>query len=177
MADESVFHTSIRTLIGDWQGLQMAIEHGMGGPQAREKEQWLVDTLEQHFAENSGLHQDDVEDFIAAILDNEFDTIVEDGSLAQLSALLCKHYEMCRDGREREVLESLSQRLPQTRTLAIPMPGYHDSDDEAEMMEHINSTVSTQMNGLHLNGDSSSTPHRRDEPDEDGWTVVKHGKK
>ncbi|KAH9363589.1 hypothetical protein HPB48_013762 [Haemaphysalis longicornis] len=81
----------------------------------------------------ANLHPDEVADLIADIIDNEFDTIIEDGSVGQISALLCKHYELCRQGRESEVLESLQQRLPQTRTLRVPVAGDYDSDDEAEM--------------------------------------------
>uniref|UniRef100_L7M1A6 Pre-rRNA-processing protein TSR2 homolog n=1 Tax=Rhipicephalus pulchellus TaxID=72859 RepID=L7M1A6_RHIPC len=178
MAAGNAFHVSVKTLIGDWHGLQVAIENGMGGPQAREKEQWLVGVLEQYFAENSNLHPDEVGDFMADIIDNEFDTIIEDGSVGQISALLCKHYQLCLEGRENEVLESLSQRLPQTRTLRVPVAGDYDSDDEAEMQNHIDTEVSSQMDGLQLNGPSSSQqPSRRQEPDEDGWTVVRHGRR
>uniref|UniRef100_A0A023GFS4 Pre-rRNA-processing protein TSR2 homolog n=1 Tax=Amblyomma triste TaxID=251400 RepID=A0A023GFS4_AMBTT len=178
MASESAFHVSVKTLIGDWHGLQVAIENGMGGPQAREKEQWLVGVLEQYFAENSNLHPDEVADLIAEIIDNEFDTIIEDGSLGQISALLCKHYQMCKEGRENEVLQALSQRLPPTKTLRVPFADEYDSDDEAEMQNHINTEVSSQLGDLQLNGPGPSHQQsRRQEPDEDGWTVVRHGKR
>lgn len=150
----------------------------MGGPQAREKEQWLVGVLEQYFSENANLHPDEVADLIADIIDNEFDTIIEDGSVGQISALLCKHYELCRQGRESEVLESLQQRLPQTRTLRVPVAGDYDSDDEAEMQNHINTEVTEQLGDLQLNGPSTARqPPPRQEPDEDGWTVVRHGRR
>ncbi|KAK8765383.1 hypothetical protein V5799_031991 [Amblyomma americanum] len=174
----TAFRVSVKTLIGDWHGLQVAIENGMGGPQAREKEQWLVGVLEQYFAENGTLHPDEVADLIAEIIDNEFDTIIEDGSLGQISALLCKHYQMCKEGKGNEVLQSLSQRLPPTRTLRVPIAGEYDSDDEAEMQSHINTEVSSQLGDLQLNGPGPSQQQsRRQEPDEDGWTVVRHGRR
>ncbi|XP_077501464.1 pre-rRNA-processing protein TSR2 homolog, partial [Amblyomma americanum] len=172
-------HVSVKTLIGDWHGLQIAIENGMSGQQARQKEQWLVGVLEEYFAENGNLHLDEVADLIAEVIDNEFDIITEGDSLDQISALLCKHYQMCKEFKENEVLQSLSQRLPPTRTLRVSIAGEYDSDDEAEVQNHINTEVSSQRGSLLLNepGPSRQQQPRRQGPDEDGWAVVRHGRR
>ncbi|CAN8005740.1 unnamed protein product [Ixodes pacificus] len=203
MATESAFHVSIKTLIGDWQGFQIAMENGMGGPDAKAKEKWLVQAIEEYFAQNgeigqfrftrpmlpvvarfchicftscaANLHPDEVEYVLASILDTEFDTIIEDGSVAQISAVLCKHYQLCQEGRENEVLQSLTQRLPRTPTVAFPMQTDYSSDDEAEMREHVNTQVSSQLGNLRLNGQNE--PPAKPEPDEDGWTTVRHGRR
>uniref|UniRef100_A0A131XPS4 Pre-rRNA-processing protein TSR2 homolog n=1 Tax=Ixodes ricinus TaxID=34613 RepID=A0A131XPS4_IXORI len=175
MATESAFHVSIKTLIGDWQGFQIAIENGMGGPDAKAKEKWLVQAIEEYFAQNANLHPDEVEYVLASILDTEFDTIIEDGSVAQISAVLCKHYQLCQEGRENEVLQSLTQRLPRTPTVAFPMQTDYSSGDEAEMQEHVNTQVSSQLGNLRLNGQNE--PPAKPEPDEDGWTTVRHGRR
>ncbi|CAN7976897.1 unnamed protein product, partial [Ixodes persulcatus] len=56
----------------------------MGGPDAKAKERWLVQAIEEYFAQNANLHPDEVEYVLASILDSEFDTIIEDGSVAQV---------------------------------------------------------------------------------------------
>ncbi|CAN8001603.1 unnamed protein product, partial [Ixodes hexagonus] len=60
------------------------MENGMGGPDAKAKEKWLVQAIEEYFAKNANLHPDEVEFVLASILDTEFDTIIEDGSVAQV---------------------------------------------------------------------------------------------
>lgn len=60
----------------------MAIEQGMGGPEAREKEDWMADVIANYCKdEGSSLDQYNLEEYVETIIDNEFDTILEDGSI------------------------------------------------------------------------------------------------
>lgn len=73
----------IRNEIKSWSSLQVAIEQGMGGPAAREKEEWMVDVIANYCKdEGSSLDQYELEEYVETIIDNEFDTIIEDGSLS-----------------------------------------------------------------------------------------------
>ncbi|XP_068034769.1 pre-rRNA-processing protein TSR2 homolog isoform X2 [Anomalospiza imberbis] len=63
--------------------LQLAVAQGFGGPQGPEKAAWLSSALLDFFTQNADLEQEEVEDFLAEVMDNEFDTVVEDGSLQQ----------------------------------------------------------------------------------------------
>ncbi len=60
---------------------QLAVHHGYGGIHGREKALWMVDAVYNWFQENDGIEPDELEGFIAEVMDNEFDTRAEDGSL------------------------------------------------------------------------------------------------
>ncbi|XP_064359529.1 pre-rRNA-processing protein TSR2 homolog isoform X2 [Dromaius novaehollandiae] len=83
MAAPALFAEGVRAVLGAWAALQVAVENGFGGAQGPEKAAWLAAALQDFFQRNADLEPEEVEDFLAEVMDNEFDTAVEDGSLAQ----------------------------------------------------------------------------------------------
>ncbi|XP_025069521.1 pre-rRNA-processing protein TSR2 homolog isoform X4 [Alligator sinensis] len=115
-----LFGQGVRAVLGSWAALQIAVENGFGGTHGPEKAAWLGGAVEEYFHNNvpstslilvltgsglpghlgsiphsalppADLEQDEIEDFLAKVLDREFDTVVEDGSLAQ--AMECSRAE------------------------------------------------------------------------------------
>ncbi|KYO38906.1 guanine nucleotide-binding protein-like 3-like protein isoform A [Alligator mississippiensis] len=86
-----LFGQGVRAVLGSWTALQIAVENGFGGTHGPEKAAWLGGAVEEYFHNNADLEQDEIEDFLAEVLDREFDTVVEDGSLAQ--AMECSRAE------------------------------------------------------------------------------------
>uniref|UniRef100_H9H7Q8 Pre-rRNA-processing protein TSR2 homolog n=1 Tax=Monodelphis domestica TaxID=13616 RepID=H9H7Q8_MONDO len=84
----SLFGAAVRAVLGAWPALQIAVENSFGGVHSREKAQWLVGVVEDYFLQNADLEQNEVEDFLSDIMSTEFDTLVEDGSLPQVSLSL-----------------------------------------------------------------------------------------
>uniref|UniRef100_A0A8C3NKM5 Pre-rRNA-processing protein TSR2 homolog n=1 Tax=Geospiza parvula TaxID=87175 RepID=A0A8C3NKM5_GEOPR len=82
----ALFAEGVRAVLGGWAALQLAVAQGFGGPQGPEKAAWLSSALLDFFAQNADLEQEEVEDFLAEVMDNEFDTVVEDGSLQQVGS-------------------------------------------------------------------------------------------
>ncbi|XP_041330443.1 pre-rRNA-processing protein TSR2 homolog isoform X2 [Pyrgilauda ruficollis] len=80
----ALFAEGVRAVLGGWAALQLAVAQGFGGPQGSEKAAWLSSALLDFFTQNADLEQEEVEDFLAEVMDNEFDTVVEDGSLQQV---------------------------------------------------------------------------------------------
>ena len=103
---------AVSLVINGWHVLQVAVENSLGGPQSREKAEWMVEVTTKYLSNNgqnimcvmyswpnhhcwflytccvvttAGVHTYDIEDFLDAILDQEFDTLVEDGSLSEVS--------------------------------------------------------------------------------------------
>ena len=98
------------------------------------------------------------------MLNNEFNTLCEDGSLEEVGEKLCRYFQLIQTGREQEVSNELQtfkgSGVQNCRTQELPK-----QNDEAES--------STPMDT-----DSADTPrHSRNEPDEDGWITVTKGKK
>lgn len=163
--EESLFLKSIRAFIADWTALQAAIENGFGGSDAKGKEAWMGPVVEQFFQENQDLEIDEIADFIGEILYNEFDTVVEDGSLDQISMKLLKIFNLCKAGKEDEVnqkLEEITAKLQRTRNTANASNTVTTCVQQMESLE-----ISNELNNCddnHGAGDSEAM--------DTSWTVV-----
>ncbi|KAM5195217.1 pre-rRNA-processing protein TSR2 homolog isoform 2-T2 [Hipposideros larvatus] len=84
----ALFGAGVRAALEAWPALQIAVENSFGGVHSREKAEWLGGAVEEYFFRNADLELDEVEDFLGELMTNEFDTVVEDGSLPQVSQQL-----------------------------------------------------------------------------------------
>ncbi|KAM7411141.1 hypothetical protein PAMA_021225 [Pampus argenteus] len=82
-ASRELFTEGVRAVLSSWPVLQIAVDNGFGGVYGQQKADWLVDVVQQYFHDNADLQQCEVEDFISELMDQEFDTVVDDGSLPQ----------------------------------------------------------------------------------------------
>ncbi|XP_077986219.1 pre-rRNA-processing protein TSR2 homolog isoform X2 [Glandiceps talaboti] len=182
---ESVFYHGVKNVLEGWTVLQLAVQHGFGGQHSEEKARWFVGAIEQWFLENSNIEPYEVEEFLANILDHEFDTIADDGSLPQISQVICQYFLLCQDGRETEVLAKIQQtRKPQ---LSACQQMQQDSDEEmTDSIEDVNQhNTMARLDGMDLNtqvnGEISPAKHdsmeTNDTEEDDGWTVVKSKKR
>ncbi|XP_062367992.1 pre-rRNA-processing protein TSR2 homolog [Cinclus cinclus] len=123
----ALFAEGVRAVLGGWAALQLAVAQGFGGPQGAEKAAWLSSALLDFFTQNADLEQEEVEDFLAEVMDNEFDTVVEDGSLQQVSRELVTLFARARGGDVGGVgaaLGALARRGPAlAAALASARPG------------------------------------------------------
>ncbi|XP_070559577.1 pre-rRNA-processing protein TSR2 homolog [Ptychodera flava] len=184
---ESTFYIGVKNVLESWTVLQLAVQHGFGGQHSQEKARWLVGAVEEWFRENSNIEPYELEDFLAVILDNEFDTIADDGSLPQVSQLICNYFKLCQEGRENEVLAKIKQS-PKSHLSACQQIQNDKDEEMEESKEDVNheNTVA-RLDGMDLNSqmegeDNLSNPGKTDAMDvngdeEDGWTVVKNSKK
>ncbi|XP_060039380.1 pre-rRNA-processing protein TSR2 homolog isoform X2 [Erinaceus europaeus] len=83
----ALFRAGVRAALQGWPALQIAVENGFGGIHSQEKAEWLGGAVEEYFLRNADLELDEVEDFLGELMTNEFDTVVEDGSLPQVTAM------------------------------------------------------------------------------------------
>ena len=77
----------------------------------------------------------DLDDYLAEMINQEFDTLVEDGSLEYSTRWIIKFYKDCVQGREQEVLASINQAAAKKQSLGnmiIPAPRNvtQESDDD-----------------------------------------------
>ncbi|XP_050783365.1 pre-rRNA-processing protein TSR2 homolog [Gopherus flavomarginatus] len=163
-----LFGQGVRAVLGSWAALQIAVEHGFGGAHGREKAEWMVGAVEQYFHSNAALEPDEVEDFLAEVLNNEFDTIIEDGSLAEVSQQLQSLFAHCQLGEGPALAEAIArltqwqQEVGRAATQARPAEG--SSSEEEERPEEVMDC-------------SSPGPPPDPPPAEDGWTLVQKKKK
>ncbi|XP_072705013.1 pre-rRNA-processing protein TSR2 homolog [Ciconia boyciana] len=119
--ERALFARGVRAVLGGWAALQLAVAQGFGGPQGPEKAAWLAGALQDFFTQNAELGEEEVEEFLAEVMDNEFDTAVEDGSLRefpQVSRQLLSLSARARRGDAGgvgEALGALARRGPALR--------------------------------------------------------------
>lgn len=133
-----VFKKAVDYILTEWPSLNLAIENGMGGSQSREKKDWMCKTVAEAVIKDKDI---DLEEYLAEIVNQEFDTLIEDGSLEYNTKWIEKFYKDCLQGKDQEVLNSINQASLKKISLGnikIPPPVCETkdtSDDEEDSDE------------------------------------------
>ncbi|XP_020835706.1 pre-rRNA-processing protein TSR2 homolog isoform X2 [Phascolarctos cinereus] len=187
----ALFGAGVRTVLEAWPALQIAVENSFGGVHSREKALWLGGAVWDYFVQNADLEQDEVEDFLADIMSTEFDTLVEDGSLRQVSQQLQTVFRYCQSGEEpllREFITHMGQKQMEVKAMEVrtfEQTNDNDPDQEenidggTEEMEVIDIRETPALPSGAQAGPSAaiklaSVGH---EAAEDGWIVIQRKKK
>ncbi|XP_078061377.1 pre-rRNA-processing protein TSR2 homolog [Mustelus asterias] len=181
-----LFTESVRGALETWPALQVAVENGFGGAQSQEKADWMVTAVAQYFCDNVELEAEEVEELLADLLYNEFDTVVEDGSLSEVALQIWTFFGLCQRGQEAEVrgrISRLAQRKGSTKVNVVrgQSPGIEagneDSEEEEdegiEAMDCDPHPPSNEASHQQQAGPSTA----EEEPPQDGWTVVRRKRK
>ncbi|XP_040178801.1 pre-rRNA-processing protein TSR2 homolog [Rana temporaria] len=182
-----LFNEAVRAVLGSWPVLQIAVENCFGGPHVQEKAEWMVGAVEQYFYTNSDLEQYEVEETLQSILNDEFDTVVEDGSLPLIAQQLCMLYCQCQRGDTAAVqqkIAQLSQKKYNVKANVQEVKAQEDEEDSSDEEEEA-MDCGTSSNTSHAVPSVSSTPSTSEaggDPQElqqevDEWTVVRRKKK
>ncbi|XP_042303575.1 pre-rRNA-processing protein TSR2 homolog [Sceloporus undulatus] len=160
--------------------LRIAVENGFGGMYSQEKAEWMVGAVEQYFQSNADLEPDEIEDFLAELMNNEFDTMVEDGSLAQVSQQLCLFFKQCQHGdgaAVHDALVHLAQKQQEAKMVAAKsQPADQSSSEEEDEQEPEEEAMECSATPS-MNGPTSSPPPSSNLDVDDGWTLVTKKKK
>ncbi|KAM8862273.1 pre-rRNA-processing protein TSR2 homolog [Spinachia spinachia] len=158
----------VRAVLHSWPVLQIAVDNGFGGVYGQQKADWMVDVVQQYFHDNADLQQSEVEDFVSQLMDQEFDTVVDDGSLPQVCDSLIQAFSQWQQGALQQLkhtVNTLTQKRSQRAKVTAPPTQSDDSSDEPQMMECDSSAPS-----------ASSTEPPPPADGEPGWTVVRKRK-
>ncbi|TNM86530.1 hypothetical protein fugu_006760 [Takifugu bimaculatus] len=172
-ASHELFKDGVRAALHGWPVLQIAVDNGFGGVYGHQKADWMVDVVQQYFLDNDDLQQYEVEDFISLLMHQEFDTLVDDGSLPQVSGSLLQMFGQWQQGALQQLkhsIESLSQRTGQRAKVTAP-PTESDDESDAETQ-----TMECEASGPSASRTDPAPPPPPPPQDEDGWTVVRKRK-
>ncbi|XP_075434542.1 pre-rRNA-processing protein TSR2 homolog [Ascaphus truei] len=182
-----LFGEAVRAVLGSWPVLQIAVENGFGGAHSEEKAEWMVGAVDQYFHSNADLEQYEVEEGLSGMMNEEFDTIVEDGSLPQVAQQLCGLYAQCRRGETAAVREKIAQLCQKKYNVRANVQEVKVSDEDegsgdeaAEAMDcEASASISPAVSTSEAAGSSAepSAEPSGTEPEPDGWTVVRKKKK
>lgn len=100
------FKDGVAKIMDNWGGLGLAVEHQFGGPDSEEKHEWLKEVTADFMLDNGILSlmssynmngdividdvdKEELEEYISVLMDQEFNTILEDGSTVKVFNSIC----------------------------------------------------------------------------------------
>lgn len=111
MAADPLLLQLLHHSLTEWPALQLAIDQGMGGSNARQKQTWMGQVIYDFLLLNKHVvDEDELYDYIADIMDNEFDTIVDDGSMSILTSRIKHFCKLQVANNEQELNNILEQK-------------------------------------------------------------------
>jgi pre-rRNA-processing protein TSR2 len=174
MSSENPFHSAVEAVFQNWTALQFAISQGAAGPQSADIAKWMVSATVQWFSENKNLEFDEVEDFLLDIVNQEFDVLIDDGSVTETSKLVCDFYRLCsREDCEAE-LKSRLQTLPKCDLSKCKVIEGAESLENVESNSNNADTTTTNDN---VGKDEKPKPEEQDPDDESTGEPPKKKKK
>ncbi|XP_033746139.1 pre-rRNA-processing protein TSR2 homolog [Pecten maximus] len=182
--ENTLFQVAVQRVLDSWTVLQLAVSHGFGGADSREKAQWMVYAIDQWFKENKNIETYELENFLEDVMNHEFDTIIDDGSLPRISTLVCGLYFLSCEGRVEELQEKI-QSLPRAQLhgcVGAPTQGEDEDDEDADddTMDTGGASAPPPPEPTSQSGEGSGTGSQPGDPmeeEEDGWQVVRKGKR
>ncbi len=124
------FVRGVELIFSRWTALQLAVQNEWGGHDSLEKAKWFEEIIVTHFGrEGMKLAVDDVEDYIAQVMTNEFNVEIEDGSLRSIATSLRSLFHECIRG-ESKMLQSLiaSQEIVK-KNMSYSKPSNEENTD------------------------------------------------
>ncbi|KAG7172665.1 pre-rRNA-processing protein TSR2 homolog [Homarus americanus] len=181
------FKKAVAIVLGNWNPLQFAVQQQAGGKESAAIAEWMVGIVEQYFYENDDLEPEEVGDYLATIMDQELNTLVEDDSDVEVGKCLCHLYQLCVAGKDAQVMEELS-KMPKCDLSLCSIREEPDGESEDDTPQ----LVAAHMSELQLNDTDNPTANslssqppreiteleKQQHQDEgDGWTVIRKGNK
>lgn len=94
------FDEGIRLVFASWTAMQLAVANELGGPDSAEKSQWMLEQITDLFStKGAKIDVDDLIDFVGEMCENEFEMILEDGSLDAVCSMLYRLFNECIHGK------------------------------------------------------------------------------
>jgi pre-rRNA-processing protein TSR2 len=140
-----------------------------------------VNYVSESCTSNPNVSESDLVDLLEDIMDEEFDTVCDDGSTKEISLVLVKYLRMLQQGKIEDIKQELNNLgpcqiwiRPGHRINYIKSP---DSDSSSESDEEMDVPSENQVTGPSTSG--STIPMEEEDMAEvdPGWTVVKTKKR
>jgi pre-rRNA-processing protein TSR2 len=150
----------------------------MGGPESEAKYEAFIEAFGQYLTRNvrsslslSSMEQD-IQEYLDEILDEEFNTVLDDGSSHELAQLFIRYIQLIQQGKLADVQQEL--QVQQTTTPAIQMSVRNENEDDSSSSssdddENGNNRDDNEMREEQSTNESKSQAM---DVDEEGWITV-----
>lgn len=149
-----------------WPALRIAVQNNWGGPDSSKKRTWMASVIVDIFEEKSTPPDTEyIEELLLQIMDDEFETVIEDGSAESVAKDITKLWKDIYSG-DLDGLHQLEQHANVVSNRPIvAQPGLPEEAD-TDSGEDEDDWGSDEE-------DNSDSPPDLPEVDEDGFTTVK----
>lgn len=89
----------------NWEILSTAVTSYWGGSESGEKRDWLCGFMCDLIQEMPLISVEEIEGVLLQVMEDEFNVIVEDGSVEEVARKIITLYRKCKDGEIREIEE------------------------------------------------------------------------
>uniref|UniRef100_A0A8R1DF60 Pre-rRNA-processing protein TSR2 homolog n=1 Tax=Caenorhabditis japonica TaxID=281687 RepID=A0A8R1DF60_CAEJA len=103
-----IFRNFTARTLKSWSGYQLAIDNACGGDETRDKDQWFLQVLCEYVVSTRGLKAEELEEWLTNVLYHDFDLILEDDSVYQISFFVLEGYGYIKNQNEAGLQHLLS---------------------------------------------------------------------
>ncbi|KAL1744482.1 Pre-rRNA-processing protein TSR2-domain-containing protein [Schizophyllum fasciatum] len=170
-----LFARGVIARLAIWEDLRVAVQENWGGPNAAEKRTWLAGVIVDAFEQEADTPDDQyIEEMLLQVMEDEFDTVIEDGTGEEVAKDIVRVWEETRRGQSGTVtrFEELAEKKKGRPTNVQVQPGTTEEEgewedeDEDEEMDDAPQLIERR----------APQPKTEPEVDEDGFTTVAKGK-
>ena len=168
----------IRSVFSRWTALQLAVGHSMGGPQSEEKYEAFIEAFGQYLIRNAGSSlskstwEQDIQEYLDETLDEEFNTILDDGSSNELAQLFVRYILLIQQGKLVDVQQEL--QLQQSATSATQLSIRNQNEDDSSSSSASDDNDDDNERDSEITGEKfiNETRSQAMDVDEEGWITV-----
>jgi pre-rRNA-processing protein TSR2 len=164
----------IRSVFSKWTALQLAVTHSMGGPESEAKYEAFIQAFGRHLIQNvrpslsiSSMEQD-IQEYLDEVLDEEFNTELDDGSSHELAQLFIRYIQLIHQGKLTDVQQEL--QLQNSTAPAIQMSVRNKNEDD--LSSSSSDDDENDNNEMREESSTNESKSQAMDVDEDGWTTV-----
>jgi pre-rRNA-processing protein TSR2 len=156
----------IRSIFSRWTALQLAVTHSMGGSESEIKYEAFIGAFGEYLTRNIrsssiSVDESDIQEYLDEILDEEFNTVLDDGSSHELAQLFVRYIHLILQGKINDVQQELQLQQALTPSIQMSIRNKDDDDESSSSSESEDDMIEEE----------TSKTHSMD-VDEDGWTTV-----
>ncbi|GAV26879.1 hypothetical protein PMKS-000340 [Pichia membranifaciens] len=173
------FELGVSMIIHGWYTLTTAVDNLWGGPQSAEKRDWISGVVVDEFMNNKEIDIIYIHELLCGVMEDEFDTVIEDQSTIQVAQKIINCYKQCQDQQFNDIKALYSKWLAkqqQNRQKIVanivndPLnPGVSDEDDDEDGNEGDDDV---EMDYGTVDLVQETRPKQEPMVDEDGFTIV-----
>lgn len=170
-----LFARGIIARLAIWPALRVAVDQGWGGPEGASKCTWIASVIVDAFEEEDPKpDMTYVELTLLQIMEDEFETVLEDGSAEIVAKDVVRMWEEVTSGRD-VLVKGFEEQAEKIKGKKIEVE-VEQGDDEGEWSDADtgeDNEEDGEGNETPMLIDSQSKPPLEPEVDEDGFTTVK----